>query len=170
MFYELYQTAAQIHARSHPALLTTHKALLSLWHSSAPPSAGVQSTVSLRTLISYFDRLRIRPPGPTKCVLGPHIDGGGIERWEDRGFRSCFSKILSMDDSSGKLAESWKDHDPFDAAPRLSAKQDLYEAACVAALVGTSPPLLSALFATQQSVHRLPPMARLDRTFAYGPA
>lgn len=137
MFYELYQTAAQIHARSHPALLTTHKALLSLWHSSAPPSAGVQSTVSLRTLISYFDRLRIRPPGPTKCVLGPHIDGGGIERWEDRGFRSCFSKILSMDDSSGKLAESWKDHDPFDAAPRLSAKQDLYEAACVAALVGT---------------------------------
>lgn len=130
VFYELYQTATQIRARSHPALLTTQKALLRLWHNSAPASAGLPAAVSLRTPISYFDRLRIRPPGPSAFVLGPHIDGGGIERWEDPGFRSCFAKILGVEDGSGKLgAESWRAHDPFDAAPRLSAKQDLYEAA-----------------------------------------
>ena len=109
MFYELYQTSAQIRARSHPALLTTQKALLRLWHNSAPPSADLSSAVSLRTPISYFDRLRIRPPGPSAFVLGPHIDGGGIERWEDPGFRSCFAKILYAEDGiGGELgAESW---------------------------------------------------------------
>lgn len=126
MFYELYQTSAQIRARSHPALLTTQKALLRLWHNSAPPSADLSSAVSLRTPISYFDRLRIRPPGPSVFALGPHVDSGGVERWEDPGFRACFRAIL--DCAPGADPEAWRAHDPFDCAPRLGAKQDLYNA------------------------------------------
>jgi hypothetical protein len=35
-FYELYNTKAQILARTHPGLVNTQKALLSLWHASDP--------------------------------------------------------------------------------------------------------------------------------------
>jgi len=35
--------------------------------------------------MSYYDRLRIRKPGDSKFALGPHIDGGSLERWEDPG-------------------------------------------------------------------------------------
>lgn len=115
VFYELYYSKAQLLARTHPALINTQRALLSLWHTSNPASA-----ISLSTPISYFDRLRIRPPGPSAFTLGPHIDGGGLERWEDPGYRSCFQKVLD-----GK----WREHDPFDASPRIDANQDLYNAA-----------------------------------------
>ena len=114
VFYEIYNSKPQIAARSHPALVNTQRALLSLWHTSDP-----HTPVSLTTPISYFDRLRIRPPGPSVFTLGPHIDGGGLERWEDNGFRSCYQKIFDGD---------WKSHDPFDVTPRLTAKQDLYNA------------------------------------------
>ncbi|KAI0364950.1 DUF1479-domain-containing protein [Pilatotrama ljubarskyi] len=116
VFYELYNTKAQILARTHPALIATQKYLLSLWHTSNP-----DSPISVRTPISYFDRLRIRPPGPSVFTLGPHIDGGSIERWEDPAFRSCFSRILEG-------GEAWREHDPFDISPRLDANQDLYNA------------------------------------------
>lgn len=101
-------------ARSHPAVVKAQRALLSLWHASDP-----RSHVSLPTPISYFDRLRIRPPGPSVFTLGPHIDSGGLERWEDVGFRRCYQKIFDGD---------WRSYDPYDASPRLKAKQDLYDA------------------------------------------
>lgn len=116
VFYELYNTKAQVLARTHPALIATQKYLLSLWHTSDP-----NSRISVRTPISYFDRLRIRPPGPSVFTLGPHIDGGSIERWEDPGFRACFQHILEGGDA-------WRNFDPFDVSPRLSANQDLYNA------------------------------------------
>ncbi|KAI0941545.1 hypothetical protein AcW1_003415 [Taiwanofungus camphoratus] len=121
VFYEIYNSSAQIAARTHPALIATQRALLSLWHASrsAPPASAALSA-SLRTPISYFDRLRIRPPGPSTFTLGPHIDSGGVERWEDPGFRACFARILEG-------GERWRAHDPFDVSPRLSAKQDLYD-------------------------------------------
>jgi len=116
VFYELYHTKAQIQARTHPALINTQRAMLSLWGSSDP-----DTEVSLPTPISYFDRLRLRNPGRSSFVLGPHVDGGGVERWEDPGFRSCFSKILEGGDA-------WKEHNPYDATPRLAANSDLYNA------------------------------------------
>ncbi|KAI0669555.1 DUF1479-domain-containing protein [Trametes maxima] len=116
VFYELYNTKGQILARTHPALIGTQKYLLSLWHTSNPASP-----ISVRTPISYFDRLRIRPPGPSVFTLGPHIDGGSIERWEDPAFRSCFGRILEGGDA-------WRRYDPFDVSPRLDANQDLYNA------------------------------------------
>ena len=124
VFYELYQTPAQLRARAHPALLTTQRALLALWHTPASASPG--ESVGLRTPLAYFDRLRIRPPGPSVFALGPHVDSGGVERWEDPGFRACFRAIL--DCAPGADPEAWRAHDPFDCAPRLGAKQDLYNA------------------------------------------
>ncbi|TCD69586.1 hypothetical protein EIP91_007008 [Steccherinum ochraceum] len=112
VFYELYYSKPQISARSHPALINTQRTLLSLWHTSDPTTP-----VSLSTPISYFDRLRIRPPGPSVFTLGPHIDSGGLERWEDPGFRGCFKEILNGD---------WRNHDAFDASRRIGIKQDLY--------------------------------------------
>lgn len=114
VFYEIYNSKAQLAARSHPAVVDTQRFLLSLWHTSDP-----RSQTSLSTPISYFDRLRIRPPGPSMFTLGPHIDSGGLERWEDPNFRACFRKIFEG---------SWRSYDPYDATPRLNAKQDLYDA------------------------------------------
>ncbi|THG99240.1 hypothetical protein EW026_g3068 [Hermanssonia centrifuga] len=115
VFYEIYNSKAQTSARAHPALINTQRTLMSLWHVSDP-----STPISLNTPLTYFDRLRIRPPGPSVFTLGCHIDGGSVERWEDPGFRKCFSKILQ-----GK----WREHDPFDVSPRIDAKQDLYHAA-----------------------------------------
>ncbi|KAJ6566776.1 hypothetical protein B0H19DRAFT_1352465 [Mycena capillaripes] len=112
--FELYNTRSQMRARTHPNILETQRALLSLWHDRS-------GEVRLDTPTSYFDRLRIRFPGDAKFTLGPHIDGGSIERWEDTAYRSCFRSILA----GGSV---WKEHDPYDAAPRIHAIQDLYNA------------------------------------------
>jgi hypothetical protein len=114
--YELYNTKAQITARTHPAILATQKALLSLWNAS---SDSVRHRIALSTPVSYFDRVRIRRPGDRSFKLGPHVDGGSVERWEDPQFRSCFKAILSG-------GSAWKQHDAFDVGSRLDAKQDLY--------------------------------------------
>ena len=78
--WELYNSVAQTRARTHPGVLDTQKWLLSLFHTSDP-----NSPVSISTPISYYDRLRIRHPGDAVFALGPHIDGGSLERWEDPG-------------------------------------------------------------------------------------
>ncbi|KAJ7918667.1 hypothetical protein B0H13DRAFT_1992415 [Mycena leptocephala] len=112
--FELYNTRSQMRARTHPNILATQGALLSLWHDRS-------GEVRLDTPISYFDRLRIRFPGDAKFTLGPHADGGSIERWEDTVYRSCFQSILAG-------GSAWRDYDPYDAAPRVHATQDLYNA------------------------------------------
>jgi len=112
--FEIYNSGVQARARTHPAILETQRALLGLWHSSEP-----EAKLSLRTPISYHDRFRIRQPGDRSFVIGPHIDGGSLERWEDPAFRACFRAIL---------AGRWREYDPFDAAPRLDANTDLYHA------------------------------------------
>ena len=89
---------------------------MSLWHTSEP-----SDDIDLSIPISYFDRLRIRIPGDQSFKLGPHVDGGAVERWEDPQFRQVWSKILSG-------GNGWRYHDSFDATPRLEAKQDLYNA------------------------------------------
>jgi hypothetical protein len=54
--------------------------------------------------LTYADRLRIRNPGDAKFALGPHSDGGSIERWEDPNYRKVYEKILQ-----GK----WEDFDAW---------------------------------------------------------
>ncbi|EKM81233.1 hypothetical protein AGABI1DRAFT_56665 [Agaricus bisporus var. burnettii JB137-S8] len=111
--YEMYNSIAQTQARIHEGLINTQKFLLSLWHTSKP------NDIKLDVPVSYYDRLRIRQPGDTAFTLGPHIDGGSVERWEDPGFRSVFGNIL-------KGGNHWKQHDPFNATPRITVQNDIY--------------------------------------------
>ncbi|QGA17203.1 hypothetical protein EYB26_004873 [Talaromyces marneffei] len=113
--YELYWTPSQVHARAHPGIIDTQKFLSKLWHSSNP-----LSQISNTHPLTYADRFRIRNPGDAKFALGPHSDGGSLERWEDPEYHRCYSKILE-----GR----WEEYDPFDADHRISAHQDLYNGA-----------------------------------------
>lgn len=85
---------AQIEARSHPNATAVQQRLLSLFNSSDDASTD--------HLLTYCDRLRIRRPGDAQFALGPHCDGGSIERWEDPAYRDSYKAILE-----GR----WKEHD-----------------------------------------------------------
>lgn len=113
--YELYWTPSQTEARAHPNMLETQRFLQRLWHSSDP-----NTQISTTYPLSYADRFRIRHPGDAKFTLGPHIDGGSLERWEDPEYSRVYTKILE-----GK----WEEYDPFDAKHRVTAKMDLYNGA-----------------------------------------
>jgi len=102
-----------VEARSHPNVLAVQKSLLQqLFH------AGSDVPISLNVPLTYADRLRIRLPGDSKFALGPHIDGGSLERWEDAQYRSCYKEILE-----GK----WRDHDAWDVGRRVGVNSDLYQ-------------------------------------------
>lgn len=89
----------------------------SLWTTSTP-----DAEISLAQPLSYADRLRIRQPGDATFALGPHIDGGSVERWEPDGYGrgGVYDSVFSGD---------WESYNPWDAAPRLSAEADLYNGA-----------------------------------------
>ncbi|PYI18571.1 DUF1479-domain-containing protein [Aspergillus violaceofuscus CBS 115571] len=113
--YELYWTPSQAAARSDAHLLTTQRFLQQLWHSSDP-----RTRISTRNPLTYADRLRIRQPGDAKFTLGPHIDGGSLERWEDPEYARVYAPIL---------AGRWEEYDPWDAKHRVAAQMDLYNGA-----------------------------------------
>lgn len=86
-----------------------------LWHSSSP-----DTPIFLDQPLSYADRLRIRQPGDASFALGPHIDGGSVERWEKEGYGrgGVYDRILE-----GK----WEEYDPWDASGRVEAVNNLYD-------------------------------------------
>ncbi|KAI1139453.1 DUF1479-domain-containing protein [Hypoxylon sp. FL0543] len=112
--YELYWSAPQLRARLHPNMLRVQTALMRLWHKSDP-----DSKISLSQPLSYADRLRIRQPGDATFALGPHVDGGSVERWELNGYGlgGVYRKIFEG---------SWEDYDPWDASTRVAAVMDNY--------------------------------------------
>jgi hypothetical protein len=99
--FSISWSKAQLEARSHPAALEVQKFLLSLWNKTSADS----HTVSFNQPLSYADRLRIRRPGDSRFALGPHCDGGSVERWEDPLYRQSYKAILE-----GR----WREHDPWD--------------------------------------------------------
>lgn len=109
--YELYWSPSQIKARSDHRVLKSLKFANSFWHAS--PS----TEINLSENLMYVDRLRIRPPGDNQFTLGPHVDGGSIERWEDPQYRSCYQQIFQG---------QWEDNDFFDATHRVQAQMSLY--------------------------------------------
>lgn len=112
--YELYWSAPQLRARAHPNMLKVQAALMKLWRTSNP-----ESPISISQPLSYADRLRIRQPGDANFALGPHIDGGSVERWELNGYGrgGVYNKIFEG---------SWEEYDPWDASTRVSAVVDNY--------------------------------------------
>lgn len=90
---------------------------MSFWHSSDPNAA-----VDTKRPLSYADRLRIRSPGDTTFALGPHVDGGSVERWEPDGYGKggVYNKIWQG---------LWEDYDSFESSVRLAAVNNLYDGA-----------------------------------------
>lgn len=115
--------------KGNPALLRASQAFLELFHAPYQTNASKFTdspapnslAVSLSNPLSYADRLRIRLPGDSKFALGPHIDGGGVEKWECPSFRGVFKSILQESE--------WEKHDAWSlgtGAERISAQTDMY--------------------------------------------
>ncbi|TFK91415.1 DUF1479-domain-containing protein [Polyporus arcularius HHB13444] len=114
-FFQLYWTKSQIRARSHPNVLAATTWLNKMYHSK---NGDEVEDVDLEKPLMYADRFRIRHPGVQWDAHPPHVDGGGIERWEDKFFRGCFADILSG---------NWREHDPYDLQNRIHARSSLYK-------------------------------------------
>ncbi|THH09868.1 hypothetical protein EW145_g1713 [Phellinidium pouzarii] len=112
-FFQHYWTRPQVQARAHPNVLNLITWLNNLYHVKVPTVDRqfavneVQKGVELATPLTYADRFRIRHPGVQWNTHPPHIDGGGIERWEEPTFRSCYKDILNG---------NWKNHDSYNLA------------------------------------------------------
>lgn len=115
--YELYWTPSQISARGHPNVLKTQAFLMSQWH-----SANESALISTANPATYADRLRIRQPGDAGFALGPHIDAGSCERWEEDGYGRG---QVYKDIFDGR----WEKYDPWESSCRLAVKSDLYNGA-----------------------------------------
>lgn len=110
--YEIYWSKSQVKARSHPHMAIAMSYMNNLWHASP------ESEICLDQNVSYADRLRIRNPGDALFSLGPHADGGSLERWEDKEYRSCYAPIFEG---------NWEEFDPYDATHRIEAQPDLHD-------------------------------------------
>ncbi|KAK4891320.1 hypothetical protein LTR27_010123 [Elasticomyces elasticus] len=113
--YELYWSPAQIKARSHPNLIKAQRFLMEFWHSKDP-----DALISSSHPVIYADRLRMRQPGDAKFALGPHVDGGSCERWEEEGY------------GRGHVHDSiwqgkWEEYDPWESSCRLPVISDMYQ-------------------------------------------
>ncbi|EKM54672.1 uncharacterized protein PHACADRAFT_258661 [Phanerochaete carnosa HHB-10118-sp] len=113
-FFQLYWTKSQVRARADPNVLAATAWLNKFYHVKSQQELP---DVDLFTPLSYADRFRMRHPGNKWYNHPPHIDGGGIERWEDDAFRSCFADILNG---------NWRQHDPYDLEGRINARNSLY--------------------------------------------
>lgn len=123
--YEIYWSKAQTAARTHANLLHASRAFLSLFHTEDATPHDVDRVASLDNVLNYCDRLRIRQPGDSKFALGPHIDGGGVERWECPEFRQLWHRILSPSN-----AGQWQDHNAWSLGSkgeRMTAQTDMYK-------------------------------------------
>ena len=113
--YELYWTSSQIRARAHPNLILAQKFLSQIYHSSDP-----SALISNACPVAYADRLRIRQPGDSGFALGPHVDGGSVERWEENGYGGVYDAIFRG---------QWEEYDPWESSCRVPVRSDLYNSA-----------------------------------------
>lgn len=121
--FELYWSQAQMAARQAESTYLVTTLLNRLWLPDEKLAAHDRAFDAHG--LAYCDRLRIRDPGDAEFALGPHVDGGGIERWEDENYRKVYSKIFEGD---------WESFDAFAPEHRVNAKMDMYNTpnACTA--------------------------------------
>lgn len=115
--FELYWSRPQIAARTHQNMIDTQRFLMSFYHSQ-----DQHAPCSTQQPLNYADRFRIRQPGDAGFALGPHVDGGSVERWEENGYGKghVYDKIFEG---------QWERFDPWELSTRLEASQDLYNGA-----------------------------------------
>lgn len=101
----LFWSRPQIAARQAPALAETRAFLNNLWRFDG---AGIDPDHEC----AYADRVRRREPGDRTLTLGPHIDGGAVERWLAPGFQRLYAPVLAGD---------WQAFNPFDGRRRDTA-------------------------------------------------
>lgn len=86
--------------------------------------------------LTYCDRVQIRPPGDEHFGLPPHVDGGGVERWEDVAYNHTYRKIFQGKVVSSRnhppsgvaLTQSqWQEYNPWDLTGRLDANMNMYD-------------------------------------------
>lgn len=108
--YESYWSPSQVKARAHPNMLATQSWMSRFYTAngnekseSFPNTSRCESrynpgsyavSVDLSVPLSYCDRAQIRPPGDTQFALSPHVDGGGVERWEDPAYNHVYRKVF----------------------------------------------------------------------------
>lgn len=99
-------------------MLKMQKFLMSYYDTSG----DLNAPCSTQQPLSYADRLRIRQPGDSGFALGPHVDGGSVERWEKNGYGKghVYDKIFEG---------AWEDFNPWEVTTRLNAVSDLYNGA-----------------------------------------
>lgn len=85
-------------------------------------SKDKNAVISSSHPLVYADRVRIRKPGDAGFALGPHVDGGGVERWEPNGYGlgGVYDKIFQGD---------WDEYDPWESSSRVPVVTDNYEGA-----------------------------------------
>jgi len=115
--FGLYWSKPQMEARTSEELATARKWLNRLWNFDS--ENGTEFDPDRECL--YADRLRQREPGDDTLGLSPHVDGGSVERWLDRGYRSVYRHLLS-----GAVDR----YDPFDAAFRTVTREIPSPAVC----------------------------------------
>ena len=95
-------------------MLKAQSFLMSHWH-----SANKSALISTLHPVAYADRIRMRQPGDAGFALGPHVDGGSCERWEETGYGrgGVYDEIFKG---------NWEEYDPWESSCRLSAVSDLY--------------------------------------------
>ncbi|KAF4125033.1 DUF1479 domain protein [Geosmithia morbida] len=123
--FELYWSRPQLAARLNGNMSRVQTWLMSYYNAADP-----QSECSTQQPLMYADRLRIRQPGDAGFALGPHVDGGSCERWEEEGYGKAhvYDKILE-----GR----WEDFDAWELSTRIEATQDLYDGAGACSMLRT---------------------------------
>ena len=110
MLYKAYWTPAQTEMRSHSNIIAAQVAMSMLYN------CDPEDEVDLGSQAMYADRFRVRPPGFT-FTLPPHLDNGGVEKWEDKEYSEAVKLILE-----GK----WEEYDPWNISHRAEAVVDMY--------------------------------------------
>lgn len=78
-------------------------------------AASPTSEIDFSRPLTYADRLRIRQPGDKNFALGPHMDGGSVERWEREGYGNVYKAVFEGD---------WEGYNPWDVDGRVDAIYD----------------------------------------------
>jgi hypothetical protein len=96
-------------------MLASQTWLMNLWHSN-----NEDAPISVTRPLTYADRVRIRQPGDSSFALGPHVDGGSVERWEPNGYGrgGVYDKIFRG---------QWEEWNPWESSCRIPVLSDLYQ-------------------------------------------